>query len=477
MKNFKLNKNIFQLAVLLMLMTIVVTLYLSPSKDLIADAVVLFVACLYLIRSKLRGYLVDLLFLIGALGVPVLFFLIYKKEIRLDYVLGGVEQLVMCAVVMSLFYSVFKSNLFVNKGYALMVLLLIPSLIHMYYLYLDMVGALYGWDLTRVDSAGRGVLEYLKETPRVGRRYASLAMVQLLFASIMIFLLQKSNFYKKVSIILFCMSVLSLLLLDARSAYVSLLLVFLIAAVAVPGLGKGVFCLLLRLSVKFKILLIISFLVITVVAFNTGKSRWSAMSYSFSTAYDDVFHYSQNFDIKSRPYVSTSFWDKPVEDPYKCTAAREFRCVVDQSAYLRSAWMLVGVKSMWEHPFGIGYSRDYMARLWGVDGQVGFYQRNDSTLVELVVCYGIFGLIFYLCLVMVVIFAIRRNLDDKSFAVIGILGILILSVLLRGIHDLISEGVWRYLMALIGIFFALFGMDAGGRRKINSLKTTYSNIK
>ncbi len=471
---FKLFKNIFHNVVILFFMAIIVALYLSPGKDLIADAVVVLAMCLVVLCCHFKGHLRDFLFFIGALVLLILSFLIYRKEFQIAYRLEGVEQVVMGAVVLFLFYKIFRGDVLLNKSYALIFILLIPSLVHLFYLYYDMINALYQWDLGRVDSAGRGFLEYLKDTPRVGRRYASLAMVQLLFVAVMIFLSKKSSLHGKVSIALCGLSVFALLLLDARSAYVSILLAFLMPLVCVPNIRRGFFCQLRGLSVNSKILLTISILMVGLVGFNTGKSRWNALSYSVSVAYADVFNKEEGLKLNDLPYVSSLFWDKPIDDPYRCMAAREFRCVVDQSAYLRSAWLLVGFKSLWERPFGVGYSKDYMARLWELDGEIGVYQRNDSTLVELAVCYGVLGVLAYLAVVIIVLRLIKRGSDAKQPMFSMLLGILILSILCRGFYDLISEGIFKYLMALIGIYFSFIGVKYLAFNHNNRLEITFS---
>lgn len=96
---------------------------------------------------------------------------------------------------------------------------------------------------------------------------------------------------------------------------------------------------------------------------SAGKNRWVAMTYSFKAAAHDDFDESSN--PAARPYIDKTNWNAPIENIDKCYLEGHFRCKVDQSAYLRMAWLLEDERSLIEHPFGIGYSDDYMGRLRG----------------------------------------------------------------------------------------------------------------
>lgn len=127
------------------------------------------------------------------------------------------------------------------------------------------------------------------------------------------------------------------------------------------------------------------------------------------------------------------------------------------------AWLLVGLTSVVDHPLGIGYSDNYLGRLWGVAGDDGKYQRSDSFLVEHIVSFGLPGIALYGWLVWGVLRTLQRSVrsGEASATLVLVCGIILVCVG-RGLVDVFSEGLWRYLMALLGMYYGL--LHADGRR-------------
>lgn len=201
--------------------------------------------------------------------------------------------------------------------------------------------------------------------------------------------------------------------------------------------------------------LLVSLLVASVgLGYSAGKSRWLSMSDSFSAAVHDVF--DSEVELTQRPFVNANYRSAPIEDIDECCLEGLFRGRIDQSAYLRMAWLLSGLQGFVEHPVGIGYSEDYMARLWGVAGEQGKYQRTDSFLLELIVSFGVVGIMFYAWLVWGLLHSLRQTVRsaNPSIVLIAACG-LIFICLGRALVDPLDEGFRRYFMALLGMYYGL----------------------
>lgn len=178
------------------------------------------------------------------------------------------------------------------------------------------------------------------------------------------------------------------------------------------------------------------------------------MSDSFAAAAHDVF--DSEVEMAQRPFVNESYWSAPIVDIDTCYLEGHFRCRIDQSAYLRMAWLLSGMQSLINHPWGIGYSADYMARLWGVAGEKGKYQRSDSFLVEHIVSFGLVGIVLYAWLLWGLLRSLRCAIrtDNATVVLVAVCGIICICVG-RALVDVFTEGLWRYLMALLGMYYGL----------------------
>lgn len=435
------------------LLCLILTLYLSPTKEPVADILVsiLLVLAVGVSRTELIACVRPLAPLI------TMFFYVFGSDLITESSGEFLKLMLMGCLPYFLFYMMAARQLS-NK--VLVALFLVPGLIHLGYLCLDMIMAIWHGDVSFASSSRQGALEQLKDTTRVGRRYASLAMLHFLAGGLLLGSLFKEKIADKKWAWVVCgLSVLSLALLDARGAYVSLFVgCMLLLLTAGPKRSILEIWSLLPVSTIGRLLAVGFFVVALGIGYSTGKSRWQSMSYSLSAAAQDVFN--SDVELSQRPFVSTNYWSAPIEDSRACYLQERFRCKVDQSAYLRSAWILVGMKSLLEHPLGIGYSKDYMARLWALEGQDGVYSHNDSFLIELGVSFGIPGLILYALFWYGIVHSFRAAIyrGNVSAQLTIVCGLVFVSVG-RSIIDQFNEGLWRYLMALVGMYFGLLQVE------------------
>ncbi|QHE83761.1 hypothetical protein [Hydrogenophaga sp. BPS33] len=354
-----------------------------------------------------------------------------------------------------LLFLVFRHTRKTDVPALLIAVLTVPGLVHLSYLYWDIFQSVLHEKVTFFSNNHHGLMEHVKNAPRVGRRYVSMALVHLLGGALLLSWLARPLWMRVCAWTIAGVSVLSLALLDARAAYAAIGIGALLLAWALgwrqTSQAIGAF---VRCSVLWKLVLAGFLLISVALAHNAGKSRWIALSYSLQAATQHVFH--SDVPIAERPYVDAAFWQKPVDDVYRCYFAREFRCRADQSAYLRAAWSLEGIQSLLHHPLGIGYSDNYMGRLWGVEDMDGKYQRVDSFLVEHVVslgwvAVGLFGWFFWS-----IIAAMRRAVKSgrRHAALVTVCAILLVCIG-RVMVDVLDEGLWKYLMAVAGAYFGL----------------------
>jgi hypothetical protein len=436
------------------LLSLIFALYLAPSKQSTADllAAVLLVIVLTLLGLRRSGALSGIKPLVPLLGMAL-------YVVLLDLYGGGahsasryIREMLAGFIPFFLLFVCFRNLAPTQVPMLSVAVFLIPGLAHLLLMYMDILLAILRGDIPFSQSSRHGLLEYVKDVPRVGRRYASLALMHLLCAGLLLRGSFRSLPAKYAALGFFCLGILSLALLDARATYVSVVIGL---ALLIMAIGPGHVWRTLRRFQFAKLLLPACLLLVAAeVGYSAGKSRWVTLHESVAAAVHDVLY--SNVALAQRPYVAEDYWNAPIEDVSKCYSERLFRCRIDQSAYLRTAWLLSGVQSMVTHPFGIGYSDDYMARLWGVAGNKGNYQRSDSFLVEHLVSFGAPGIMFYALLVMGVMRSLRVMLHSGRawFALVGVCGIILVCVA-RALVDVFNEGLWRYLMALLGMYYGL----------------------
>jgi O-Antigen ligase len=353
------------------------------------------------------------------------------------------------AAYLSIFF-LFTRFVFINPTLIVGSVLVIAGFVHLCLMYVD-IGAAY-WD-GRLVFAGNprwGLLEGIKDLPRVGRKYLSFAMINMIFGCLILAInnpIKKRYFY-----FVGALGVIAIVLVDARSAYVS---IFLIAVILLIFKWRTIFFKVagMRLIGLQPILALCLILIILTFAYESGKSRWGFMAYSFSKAYEHVFVSIE--PVVLRPYVNEDFWSAPILNLREYYANHEFRCEVDSSAYLRMAWLLEGVRQAVDHPFGVGGSPNYMGRIWGVEGVESKFQRVDSEFIMFFVSYGLVGLFFYFIMLFSAMMPICRPSKTKLDWVVVSISSLVITMLIRGMFDTISDGLWRCMMVLCGCVAAI----------------------
>lgn len=440
-----------------LLLSIIFTLYLAPSKYFMADLLaalllVIAIGAFGLRRSGVITAIKPLAPLLAMLLYVVVFDLSRGDE---SGAAPYVRELLIGFVPFLLLYVMFRNQTRSDAPVLAVGVFLVPGLVHIAFMYLDIVLAIQQGDVPFLSSSKHGLLEYIKEAPRVGRRYLSLALLHLLCGGLLMawYLRRAPTRYWAWGLSSF--SVLSLALLDARAAYASVLIGGGLLAMAVgPSRAWQSLKSFMPTGPGGRLLLVSLLVASAGLGYSAGKSRWVAMSYSFAAAAHDVF--DSEVELAQRPFVNESYWSEPIEDIDACYLEGHFRCKIDQSAYLRMAGLLSGIQSLVEHPLGIGYSDDYMARLWGVAGEQGKYQRSDSFLVEHIVSFGLPGSMLYALLVWSLLRSLRYAVRscNAPILLVAVCGIILVCVG-RGLVDVLTEGFWRYLMALLGMYYGL----------------------
>ncbi|OWY27297.1 hypothetical protein [Herbaspirillum robiniae] len=442
-------------------LSVILTLYLAPSKYPIADLIAAFSLVIFLgmfgwHRSGIAAGCKPL--------TPLIFMLLYVAALAFsngteDGAQTYIKELIFGFLPFFLLYVVFRNQVPEREPSLLLALFLIPGVVHLAFMYLDVFVALQKGNIPFSSSSKQGMLEYIKDAPRVGRRYLSWALLHLLCAGWLMTWRHKHARARYLAGAMTGLSILSLALLDARAAYAS---VAFSGAVLIFVIGPGTAWRKIRPYLPTglgRIVLVCFFMVVVGLGYSAGKSRWISMSYSIKAATHDVF--DSQVELSQRPFVDESYWSAPIKDINACYLEGHFRCKVDQSAYLRTAWILTGMQSLWDHPFGIGYSDDYMGRLWGVAGEPGKFQRGDNFLVQHVVSFGVFSLLFYAWVIWGVLRSTRRAIRSGRASVsLVTLCAIILVCAGRGLVDVFSEGLWRYFMALLGMYYGLLHSSA-----------------
>jgi hypothetical protein len=434
---------------------LIFTLYLAPSKYLTADLLALLLLVISIgVFGLRRSDVMTAIKSLAPLLAMSLYVVISNLSRREPSAVSYVRELLIGFVPFLLLYVMFRNQERSDFPVLAIGVFLVPGLVHLAFMYLDIFFSIQQSDVPFWQSSKHGFLEYIKDVPRVGRRYLSLGLLHLLFGGgLMAWYLRRApTSYWAWGGASF--SVLSLALLDPRAAYASVMIGGGLLAMAV-GPSRTWEAIKSFLPNGRGRLLLVSLLIATVgLGYKAGESRWISMGDSFSAAVHDVF--DSEVELAQRPFVNEKYWSAPIEDIDACYRERHFRCSIDQSAYLRMAWLLSGLQSLIEHPWGIGYSEDYMARLWGVAGEQGKYQRADSFLVEVVVSFGLSGCMLYAWLIWGLQRSLRQTVrsGNPPIVLVAVCGLIFICVG-RALVDVLSEGFWRYLMALLGMYYGL----------------------
>ena len=433
----------------------VITLYLSPAKfkyfaaDIIATVIVLgFLILNSKWKEKIGGFIKPVSPILALLAYAMLQDLVLSNKEGVTYFHDNIYSL----IPYFMFYILFKNVDDLNLPSMVLAVLIVPGLVHVGYMYFDIYIKIQNETIILGEN-GLGFMENIKEAPRVGRRYVSMALLHMLCGAILIKFTPFSPLVKLWGSIFLWLGIFSLALLDARAAYVSVFLACLLLLITIGPQHTWIFCkMIIPNGVKKRAAIVIIILTVLAIGYDAGKSRWHSMAYSIKTAAHDVYDDTQKKE--DRHYVSSEYWNEPIDD--KCFSEINFRCSVDQSAYLRFSWLITGLQSLIINPFGLGYSNEYFGHLWGVLGDKNKYQQGDSFLSQHIVSFGVPGVSILMVLVLMILWEMRNNVrtGPMNIYLLGIGGLLIICVC-RALVDVLNEGLWRYFMALLGMFYGL----------------------
>jgi hypothetical protein len=182
-------------------------------------------------------------------------------------------------------------------------------------------------------------IEHVKDVPRIGRRYLSHALAPLPLAVWLVGArIRPARHLPLVFLVGVALPVLALALLDARAAYLALggavVMVILVRplrqafAQACPVVAAAPS----QCPYPAAAVLLGS----AALAYASGKPRWEALAGSFVAALTDVHAWTGD-TTERPPFADTGYWSRSAEE--RCTV-NQARCEVDQSVYLRTAWML-----------------------------------------------------------------------------------------------------------------------------------------
>jgi len=435
-------------------LAVVMTLYFAPTKDTSANWLVLLLGVGIFVTHRAQWPRLAMLRPLVPLA------LLAAYAILLDWLNPGADatplllRLAIGAAVYAVFHGLFASLRLARRYLWLLFLFGAPALVHLMYMYVDI--AVWG-------TAQDGVsLEYAKDAPRIGRRYLSHALIPLLFATWLLGpRLRPARWLPVVFLVGVGFPILSLALLDARAAYVAILGALGVAMVIAPlrrALGRSLRLWQLRVP-GFHSLALLLLLATVLVAYAAGQSRWSAMGQSFFAALTDVRSGGAT-GAKKPPFADAGYWSRSIE--VRC-AENPTRCHVDQSMYLRTAWILHALRQLQRHPFGVGQQADLMS--FGISREPGAADRSNNTagdnfVIEAGLAFGYVGLALYAWFWWIVI---RRGVaavvDHRRKALYTLLTLLIGIGILRGFVDVMSFGLWYYWMGLVGVLYGCLQQD------------------
>lgn len=461
-KNYINNFRIANVALLLTL-SLIFTLYLAPAplKYRAGD----FVALLMLIASVAvskpsTSEIAKALRPLMALFALMLYAIFMGFYWHVDGGAGYAENILIGVLPYLAFYWMAKNTDKSRVKGLMLAAFLIPGLIHLGYMYFDIISLILDDKILFVSSSMQGLLEHVKDSPRVGRRYLSVALTHLILGGIFLGVAIDSLKARYAGFSIVAAAFLSLALLDARAAYVSMIgggVMMLFAPIFRSSI-VNLFSLLRKYD-WLRFLLTLMIVAVIGLAYNAGKSRWLSLEYSVTVALKDV---SSNVESTAPlPFVDSNYWNRPIANIKECYEGKVFRCRVDQSAYLRVAWLLSGISNLMVHPFGIGYSENYMERVFLERTGENKYKKTDSFIVEVMIAFGYVGMFLWVWLwgsVLYAMSAIRKKAGGHD-VIIALLAAIIFACVTRSMIDVVSDGLWRYLMALLGIFYGLLHSD------------------
>ena len=455
---------------LLSLLSVILTLYLAPTKESYANTLVVIVGLVVVALSDFG--LRHLMVLKALLPLGLLSLYAFALDRILPHTDTSIfyERMAWGVLAFWLFFYIFATMRLGRRYLWVFFIFAVPALVHLLYMYADIISIAIGQD--NID------IETIKDMPRVGRRYLSHALIPLLVVAFLVGpRVRPKRWLPAIFLVGLAGPTVSLALLDARAAYISLLGAVLAVAI-IPPLRREFMQAAGRWQLRMRSFyagLAALAIVAALVGYYTGKSRWTAMEASIAAAIADVHSseaaaaaYSRSVVAavasaprantaktpKPLPFSDTEYWNKSIEK--RCSENRA-RCFVDQSMYLRSAWMLQALVQLKHHPFGIGQRRQLM--FYESPGQVGTEGKRGNTagdnfVIEAALAYGFIGLALYgwlwcRTIYMGVLVSSKSKRKVVFIALLTIIGICIM----RAFVDVLSYGLWYYWMALLGVMY------------------------
>ena len=455
-------------------LSVAMTLYLAPTKDGYANILVFLLGVVVLVSRRFQAHHLAVLKGLLPLGLLGLYALLLQHLFPKSNAETLIDRLLLGAMAFWICYYVFATMRLGRRYLWLFFLFVVPAAVHLLYMYTDIASSVIGLD--SVD------FETLKDMPRVGRRYLSHVLVPLLVTTMLLGArVRPQRWLPLVFLAGIGLPAISLALLDARAAYISILGATLVVLV-VPPLRREFQSALGLWSRRMRWYYPLLLLVLTataLTAYSSGKSRWSAMVFSFAAAVVDVRSGDADrhsvVDVRSGdadrhsivdarsgdadrhrkpPFADKSYWNQPIKE--RC-AENKARCWVDQSMYLRTAWLFYAVGQLKEHPFGAGQKRALMSfdgapLIHASDGSAN--TAGDNFIIEAAMAFGFVGLALYGWLwcsvirsgVMAVVQAKRKAIPALLVTLIGI-------CIIRSFVDVVSYGLWYYWMAMVGVMY------------------------
>jgi hypothetical protein len=363
------------------------------------------------------------------------------------------QQFILCLLSYFIF---FKFTSIVNNKLgeaAILVILLLPGVVHLAIFFVDI--------FSKYDSFSNILanMENIKDIPRVGRKYLSIGL-SLFLVSAFIGSARSSGKIKLLLLFSILPTSIALAVLDTRAAFIALILVI-VTVIVIPVFRRSLGRALTEISDRKFILLayIVVVLAVSVFAsYESGKTRWSFLMTSLSSGIQAVKATKVDSPTKKNiePWRSKNYWNSNCDGP-----TGQFRCGTDSSAYLRSSWMVYGLKGVREHPMGTAFDREPLRALYIHDhpnedtGDLALADSHSQLLDE-ALSFGVIGIVFYAIFFLNLIKMGYEKIQANSYSPVYFGLYLVLgSCMTRFALDNFKEGLGYYLMSIVGMFVAL----------------------
>ena len=193
-------------------------------------------------------------------------------------------------------------------------------------------------------------VEKVRFFPRVGSQYLSLSCLGGIFSSYLILKRTKENFYKFTLILLIFACVLLICLMQNLETILS---AFFAVCIFYFLRKREKFSISLKKVVNYSFLKKVILILLVTSSFwvIAKETRLTSVYHSVNLAFDSVF---ENKTIMGyRAHMESEFWViTPTSENFPVKEDYRDRIYVDQSIFLRSAWLLSAINSVITHPMG-----------------------------------------------------------------------------------------------------------------------------